>query len=144
MLQTSFEDRFAAALLTVGLLTEDQLLKARQLTQSMNGQKGLNDVLLEMNWISSARLDEFMKRQRGKLRTGEILVARRMVTHQQVTTALEEQRKNGSKPKRIGEILVEMGIIEERHVLEALAEKFSLPLIDPDISRIDQELARRT
>ncbi len=144
MLQSSFDDRFAAALLTEGLITEDQLLKARQLTQSMNGQRSLNDVLLEMHWISGARLEEFMKRQRTKLRTGEILVARRLVTQQQVATALDAQRKNGSKPKRIGEILVGMGIIEERHVLEALAEKFSLPLIDPDISQIDQELARRT
>ncbi|PYP89600.1 MAG: secretion system protein E [Blastocatellia bacterium AA13] len=144
MLHASFDDRFAAALLTEGLITEDQLVKARQLTNSMDGQRSLNEVLLEMHWISDARLDEFLKRQRSELRTGEILISRRLVTSQQVSTALDKQRKNGSKAKRIGEILVEMGVIEERHVLEALAEKFSLPLIDPDISQIDQELARRT
>jgi type IV pilus assembly protein PilB len=36
-----------------------------------------------------------------------------------------------------------MGLIEERHVVEALAEKFHLPLLDPDITEIDVDLVRK-
>jgi type IV pilus assembly protein PilB len=57
--------------------------------------------------------------------------------------AREVQRKSGPRAKRIGEVLVEMGLIEERHVVEALAQKFSLSIHEPDISQIDVELVRK-
>ncbi|HXG68666.1 MAG TPA: ATPase, T2SS/T4P/T4SS family [Blastocatellia bacterium] len=143
MLQYTFDERIEHALISEGLLTADQIRRARQIHEQLDGQKSLADVLVEMNWISSQRLDEVARRQRSRMRTGEILVARRLVTERDVRAALETQRKSAPRSKRIGEILVEMGLIEERHVIEALAEKFSLPVVDPDISHIDVELVRR-
>jgi type IV pilus assembly protein PilB len=124
-------------------LTQDQLIKARKLKEDFAGQKSLSEVLVEMKLVSGARLEEFTRRQRGKLKTGEILIARRLVTQKDVLAALEIQRKTSPRAKRIGEILIDMGLIEERHLIEALAEKFSLPLLDPDITQIDGELVRR-
>jgi type IV pilus assembly protein PilB len=69
-------------------------------------------------------------------------VAKHLITHRDLKAGLDLQHKTGHA-KRIGEILVDMGLIEERHVVEALAEKFNLPVIDPDISQIDPELVRR-
>jgi type IV pilus assembly protein PilB len=143
MLQHSFEDIFEKALISEGLLTQDQLIKARKLKEHFAGQKSLSEVLVEMKLVSGARLEEFVRRQRGKLKTGEILIARRLVTQKDVLAALEIQRKTSPRAKRIGEILIDMGLIEERHLIEALAEKFSLPLLDPDITQIDGELVRR-
>ncbi len=143
MLQHSFEERIEHALLAEGVLTQDQLSRARKIREHLGGQKSLSDVLLEMNLISGPRLEEVVRRHRSKMRTGEILLARRLVTADQVASALETQRLAGPRPKRIGEILIEMGLIEERHVVEALAEKFSLPVLQPDISQIDTELVRK-
>ncbi|HKY03738.1 MAG TPA: ATPase, T2SS/T4P/T4SS family [Blastocatellia bacterium] len=143
MLQHSFEERIEHALLAEGVLTQDQLSRARKIKEHLGGQKSLSDVLLEMNLISGPRLEEVLRRHRSKMRTGEILIARRLVTSEQVASALEAQRRAGPRPKRIGEILVEMGVIEERHIVEALAEKFSLPMLQPDISQIDTELVRK-
>ena len=140
MLTSCFEDRFETALITEGLITSDQLAKARKIAEQLDGNNSLGDVLVDMNWVSGPRLEEFVRRQRGKLRTGEILISRKLVTENDVKAALETQRKMGLKRKRIGEILIDMGLVEERHVVEALAEKFGLPIIDPDISRIDNEL----
>lgn len=143
MLQFSFDERVENALISEGILTQDQLLKARKIREHLGGQKTLGDVLLEMNWVSSPRLDEFVRRQRSRMLTGELLVSRGLVTERDVMAALETQRKSAPRSKRIGEILVEKGLIEERHVIEALAEKFGLSVVDPDISQIDVELVRR-
>jgi len=143
MLQYSLDEVTQTALINEGLLTKDQLSKARKIAEHLNGEKTLGDVLLEMNWISRPRLDEFVRRSRSRVSISDILIARRLVTDNDVRTAREIQRKSTSKPKRIGETLIEMGLIEERHIVEALAEKFSLPILDPDITQIDSELVRK-
>jgi type IV pilus assembly protein PilB len=143
MLQYSFDERTENALITEGILTHDQLSKARKIREHMSGQKSLSEVLLELNLVSNSRLDDFIRRHRNNVSLSDILIARRHVTQNDVMAAREVQRKSGPRGKRIGELLIDMGLIEERHVVEALAEKFSLPIIDPDISQIDGEFVRR-
>jgi type IV pilus assembly protein PilB len=143
MLQYSFDEITQTALINEGLLTHEQLSKAKRIAEHLDGQKTIGDVLLEMNWISRTRLDEFVSRHRSRLSISDILLARHLVTAHDVMAAREIQRKSTPKAKRIGETLIEMGLIEERHVVEALAEKFNLPIVDPDITQIDVELVRK-
>src|SRR5207253_1144559 len=126
-----------------GLVTKDQLSRARRVQEQLAGQKSLSDVLLEMNWVSETSLEDFVRRHRSSLSIGDIFVARKLVNQQDVMAARAVQRKSGPKGKRLGEVLIEMGLIEERHVVEALAEKFGLPLLEPDITQIDVDLVRR-
>ena len=142
MLQYAFDEVTESALINEGLLTKEQLSKARKIAEHLGGEKSLSEVLLEMNWISQPRLDDFVRKCRSRRSISDILIARHLVTEQDVMNAREIQRKS-PKSKRIGEILVEMALIEERHVVEALAEKFNLPLLDPDITEIDSELVRQ-
>jgi type IV pilus assembly protein PilB len=143
MLHHSFDARFEHALLKEGIITQEQLLRARTLQEHLGGERNVGDVLIEMNWVSQQRLNDFVRRQRAKQRVGEILVARRILKEEDVQIALDIQRKSAPRAKRIGEILIEMNLVEERHIAEALAEKFSLPVVDPDISQIDVELVRK-
>src|SRR5262245_50301452 len=143
MLQYSLDSITETALINEGLLTQEQLSKARKITEHLGGQKSIGDVLLEMNWISKPRLDDFVRRSRSRLSVGDILIARRLVSENDVKAAREIQRKSAPKSKRLGETLIEMGLIEERHLVEALAEKFNLLLLDPDITQIDVELVRK-
>ncbi|MGD0748864.1 MAG: GspE/PulE family protein [Acidimicrobiales bacterium] len=64
-------------------------------------------------------------RPRGLL--GEVLVARGVVTDSQVATALKQQAGSG---KRLGEVLVDMGALDERGLVDALAEFFGMPVTD--------------
>jgi type IV pilus assembly protein PilB len=139
MLHPRFNDRFEHALVAEGMITEDQLSKARQIAEQLNGSGSLTEVLVDMNWVSGAHLNEFLRKQHLQLRTGEILLSRRLITERDLQVALETQRAS-TKPKRIGEVLIDMGVIEERHVIDVLAEKFSLQVVDPDISQIDTAL----
>ena len=143
MLQYSFDETAGSALISEGLITQDQLTKAVKLRQQLGGRATLSDVLLEMNWVSAPRLADFARRHRSNIGLSDILIARHLVTEHDVMAAREIQRKVGLQSKRIGETLVDMGIIEERHVIEALAEKFSLSVVDPDITEIDPELIRK-
>jgi hypothetical protein len=64
-------------------------------------------------------------RQNQKRRLGEILIARGLITDNDLSKALEAQRRSTNSRKRVGEILVEMGLIEEQHVMAALSSAFS-------------------
>jgi type IV pilus assembly protein PilB len=63
----------------------------------------------------------------GKL-LGDVLVLRRFTTREQVNQALAIQSEEGSG--RLGEILVATGVLDERTLVEALAELFNIPVGD--------------
>src|SRR4030095_9579593 len=143
MLQFTFDEVTQSALINEGLLTPEQLSKARDLAIQLGGQTTIGDILLDLNLISRPRLDEFVRSHRNRLSISDILISRHLITDNDVRSAREIQRQSAPKSKRIGEVVVEMGVIEERHVVEALGEKFHLPLLDPDITEIDFELVRK-
>ena len=84
-------------------------------------------------------------RPRGLL--GEVLVKRGLVTDAQVAQALKQQAGSG---KRLGEVLVDTGALDERGLVDALADFFGLPVTDlrrhtpfPEaIALIPEEIAR--
>lgn len=63
------------------------------------------------------------------MRLGEILLQRKLITHDDLDRALELQRERGEK---IGKILVDLGFIAMRDVLSALADQLALPLVSID------------
>jgi type IV pilus assembly protein PilB len=78
---------------------------------------------------------------------GEVLVKRGLVTDEQIAAALELQATSG---KRLGEILVDMEALDERGLVEALADFFGLEVTHlrrdaPDpaaLALVPEELAR--
>ena len=74
---------------------------------------------------AAAQTDSGTARPRGLL--GEVLVTRGLVTEAQVAQALQQQAGSG---KRLGEVLVDMGALDERGLVDALADFFGLPVID--------------
>ncbi len=63
------------------------------------------------------------------MRLGEILLARNLVSTEDLEKALELQKERGEK---IGKILVDLGFIAQRDVLAALSEQLQLPLVTID------------
>ena len=62
----------------------------------------------------------------SKIQLGQLLVARRVVTLDQVEEALAEQKRTGHR-QLLGEILVEKGHCSENQVAAALAECYGVP-----------------
>lgn len=63
----------------------------------------------------------------GFNRIGEILIARGLVTKQQLVDALEDRNQSYF---RIGEILVAKGCVTEDDILDCLAEQYNFPIVD--------------
>ena len=67
-------------------------------------------------------------------RIGEILIESGVITAEQLSEALAQQRRTRD---RVGRVLVEMGAATERQIAQALAEQLGLPLVDLSSQRID-------
>jgi len=77
--------------------------------------------------------------RRSIKKVGEILIERRLLTPQQLETALEEQRKT---KKFLGEILVKNNFIKDKDLLNVLSEQFDLEVVSLKNKYIDWKLIK--
>ena len=73
-----------------------------------------------------------------KIRLGEILVLQKLLSQEQLTFSLEEQKRSGRK---LGRVFVENGFVTEEGISGALARQFAIPYID--LKHTSHELRRR-
>ena len=64
------------------------------------------------------------------MKLGEILIARKQITQEDLARALELQRERPGE--KIGKILVDLGFIAQRDVLAALGEQLQVPVLAID------------
>jgi MSHA biogenesis protein MshE len=71
-------------------------------------------------------------RPRERLRLGDMLVAERVITPEQLTVSLADQKRTG---RRLGRILIEDGLTTQEAIARALAQQLRVPYIDltPDL-----------
>ncbi|MHC4891381.1 MAG: hypothetical protein ACYTEO_18155 [Planctomycetota bacterium] len=62
----------------------------------------------------------------NKMQLGQLLLARGVVTPEQVEKALAEQKEKGHS-RLLGELLVEMNYCTENQIASALAEAYGVP-----------------
>jgi MSHA biogenesis protein MshE len=83
-----------------------------------------------------------------KIRIGDLLVQNKVVSENQLMSALAEQKKTGHK---LGNTLIELGYIEEQRLLEFLSQQLQIPLIDLEefklepatVQTLSENVARR-
>jgi len=71
---------------------------------------------------------------RKKIRIGDLLVQNKVISENQLMSALSEQKKTGHK---LGNTLIELGYIEEHKLLEFLSQQLQIPLVDLDDFKLD-------
>ncbi len=64
---------------------------------------------------------------RKKIRLGDLLVANKLITEEQLMQALADQKKTGHK---LGRTLIDTGLVSEQQMLELLSAQLKLPFID--------------
>jgi type IV pilus assembly protein PilB len=62
-------------------------------------------------------------------RLGELLVRNNVITKEQLTKALEEQKQSGGQ-QRLGSILIKSGVVSEADLTAFLSKKYGLPAIN--------------
>ncbi len=77
-------------------------------------------------------------------RLGEVLVDSKVITVEQLNSALRTQAEAppGIRRKRLGAVVVELGYVQESQLAAALAEALDLPLVDLGATTISPELVR--
>jgi hypothetical protein len=74
-----------------------------------------------------------------KMRLGEFLVSRNLISRQDLARALEHQKQNGGK---LGRILVTLNLITEDKLLSALKYHLEIPILDLEDMVIDPVVLR--
>src|SRR5690554_1442930 len=72
-----------------------------------------------------------------RIRLGDLLVSKQLITEAQLQHALQEQRLSGRK---LGHTLVELGFVEEMELLNLLSDQLNIPFIDLKQFRFDAQL----
>ena len=70
---------------------------------------------------------EARKGRPEKVRLGEILLQQKLLTEEQLRTALDEQKKSG---RRLGRVVIENGYATEEQISQALARQLGVPFIN--------------
>ena len=75
-----------------------------------------------------------------RIRIGDLLVEKQMISDTQLQHALQEQKLSGRK---LGATLVELGYVEENALLNLLSAQLNIPFVELKQFRFDRELVQR-
>jgi MSHA biogenesis protein MshE len=89
-----------------------------------------------------------MEQPQKKIRIGDLLVQHRIISHEQLMSALAEQKKSGRK---LGRTLIDLNFIGETDLLNFLSRQLQIPFLDiaqykrkPEVCKeLPENLARR-
>lgn len=77
---------------------------------------------------------------RSQKKLGEILMAKGLITSEQLKTALDEQRETN---EFLGKIFLKNNQLKEKDLLEVLSEQFNIPYVNLKYKYIDWQLAKQ-
>jgi MSHA biogenesis protein MshE len=75
-----------------------------------------------------------------KIRLGDLLVGQKIVSQEDLKTALEQQKRSGRK---LGRVLVELGFVTEDQIGEAIARQLNIPFVNLKFFNTSHEVVRR-
>lgn len=75
-----------------------------------------------------------------KIRLGELLVQQKLISEEQLTFSLGEQKRTGRK---LGRVFVENGFVTEEQISGALARQLNIPYVNLKFFNVDPDLMRR-
>ncbi len=124
-------------LIRQGVLDEDQLAHAT----SEHKRTGipLAKILIRLGMVSEDTLTSILGVQMQsttKMRIGEMLLAQKYITQEQLDQALEDQKKTG---KRLGRTLVDLKFMPEERLVEILSKQFEVPYVKLENFALDPE-----
>jgi MSHA biogenesis protein MshE len=75
-----------------------------------------------------------------KIKLGDTLVAQKVISQAQLTTALDQQKKTG---RRLGRVLIEQGFVNEEQICEAMSRQLNIPYVNLKFYNFNNDLVRR-
>jgi len=75
-----------------------------------------------------------------KIRLGDVLVAQKAISQDQLRIALEQQKKSG---RRLGRVLVEQGFVNDEQICEAISRQLNIQYVNLKFYNLNQDVVRR-
>ncbi len=75
-----------------------------------------------------------------KIRLGDVLVAQKAISQDQLKIALEQQKKSGRK---LGRVLVEQGFVNDDQICEAISRQLNIPYVNLKFHNLNEDAVRR-
>jgi MSHA biogenesis protein MshE len=75
-----------------------------------------------------------------KIRLGDVLVAQKAISQDQLRIALEQQKKSG---RRLGRVMVEQGFVNDEQICEAISRQLNIPFVNLKLYNFNLEVVRR-
>jgi len=75
----------------------------------------------------------------GSERLGDLLIAEGLITREQLTSALAEQKASGH---RLGYVLVKLGVIQELEVTKIIGRQYRMPAVDLSRFEVDPKILK--
>ena len=75
-----------------------------------------------------------------KIRLGDVLLAQKAVSQDQLKVALEQQKKSGRK---LGRVLIDQGFVNDEQICEAISRQLNIPYINLKFYNFNQDVVRR-
>ncbi len=75
-----------------------------------------------------------------KIRLGDLLVNQKLISMEQLSFALEQQKRSGRK---LGRVLVDNAFVSEDQISEALAKQLNIPFINLKFYNVNLDIVRR-
>jgi type IV pilus assembly protein PilB len=80
-----------------------------------------------------------MKIERKSMKLGDILVAHKIASQEDIESAIAEQKASGGK---LGDILVQRGVASREDIFWALSNQFNISYMPVDKNQIDPQIVR--
>ena len=75
-----------------------------------------------------------------KIRLGDMLIAQKIISQEQLKIGLEQQKKSG---RRLGRVLVEQGFVNDDQICEAISKQLNIPYVNLKAYNFNNDLVRR-
>lgn len=132
--------KLGKALVTEGLLTQNQLRYALQVQHDALQKRKLGDILLDLGYVTRRQLREVARKYNHRLQLGQVLVEHGVLTNEQLQEAILEQRNTN---QRLSAVLLDKKFITEQQLTAALSYQLDYPNILPHRRLIDRSLLRQ-
>jgi MSHA biogenesis protein MshE len=74
-----------------------------------------------------------------KVRLGDLLVAQKLISREQLRLGLEQQKKSG---RRLGRVLLELGFVGDEQISEAISRQLAIPYVNLKFYNLKPDLVR--
>ena len=132
-------DEIVKFLISDGVVTEDQAVRAQKIRAKLDTPRRLLEVLQELGYANEEKVRAALINNRAKIRLGSLLVELGYISDKQLEVALGKQ-KLGETRMRLGEVLVANKYISENELARVLAIHLGFPYVEPSIADMDKSL----